>query len=123
MELTYWLDTAEETAEFFLSVVTVHEIEPGIMVLERKGATAKASDLRRWMIGPFSTYDDRIMLIDPAVATVSGQLEAQAIAAGHSPGMTDARIAGTAKAHNLTVVTLNARHFEPFGIDLMSAPV
>ncbi|MEI5680688.1 type II toxin-antitoxin system VapC family toxin [Mesorhizobium sp. CCNWLW179-1] len=118
-----WLDKAEETSEFFLSVVTVHEIERGIILLERKGASVKARDLRRWMVGLFSTYEDRILPIDAGVSAISGQLEAEAIAAGHSPGMADALIAGTAKAHDLTVVTLNLRHFEPFDINLMSVPV
>lgn len=75
------------------------------------------------MDGLLSTYEDRILPIDAAVSAFSGELEAEAIAAGHSPGMADALIAGTAKAHNLTVATLNLRHFEPFGISLMSAPV
>lgn len=121
--LIAWLDKAEETSEFFLSVVTVHEIERGIVLLERKGATAKASGLRQWMDGLFSTYEDRILPIDAAVSALSGKLEAEAIAAGHSPGMADALIAGTAKAHDLTVVTLNLKHFQPFGIVLMAAPV
>lgn len=121
--LIAWLDKAEETSEFFLSVVTVHEIERGIVLLERKGATAKAYGLRGWMDGLFSTYEDRILPIDAAVSALSGKLEAEAIAAGHSPGMADALIAGTAKAHDLTVMTLNLRHFEPFGIDLLPAPV
>lgn len=122
-KLIAWLDKAEETADFFLSVVTVHEIERGIILLERKGATAKASGLRQWMDGLFSTYEDRILPIDAAVSALSGKLEAVAIAAGHSPGMADALIAGTAKAHDLTVVTLNLKHFEPFGIVLMAAPI
>lgn len=118
-----WLDNAEETSEFFLSVITVHEIERGIVLLERKGATAKASGLRRWMDGLLATYQDRILPIDAAVAALSGKLEAEAVAAGHSPGTADALIAGTAKTHDLTVVTLNQRHFEPFRIDLLAAPV
>lgn len=112
--LIAWLDKAEDTTEFFLSVVTVNEIERGIMLLERKGATAKANGLRRWMDGLFSTYEDRIPSIDAADSAMSGKLEAEAIASGHSPGMADALIAGTAKAHDLTVVTLNLRHFDHF---------
>jgi toxin FitB len=121
--LITWLEKIEETAEFFLSVVTVHEIERGILLLERKGATAKASNLRYWMDGLFLTYEDRILPIDAAVSALSGKLEAEAFAAGHSHSMADALIAGTAKAHDLTVITQNLRHFEPFGISLISAPV
>ncbi|NRP21102.1 hypothetical protein LPJGGPFB_04361 [Ensifer adhaerens] len=79
--LIAWLDKAEDTTEFFLSV-TVHEIERGIMLLERKGAAAKANGLRRWMDGLFSTYEDRILSIDAAVSAISGKLEAEAIASG-----------------------------------------
>lgn len=121
--LIAWLNKIEETAEFFLSVVTVHEIERGILLLERKGATAKASSLRRWMDGLYATYEDRILPIDAAVSALSGRLEAEAIAAGHNPGMADALIAGTAKNHDLTVVTQNLRHFEPFSINAISALV
>ncbi len=85
------------------------------------------SSLQLWYWGrrpPLSAilYGGRLP-IDAAVSALSGKLEAEAIAAGHCPGMADALIAGTAKAHDLTVVTLNLRHFEPFGIDLMHAPV
>lgn len=121
--LIAWLNEIEEIAEFFLSVVTVHEIERGILLLERKGATAKASSLRRWMDGLYATYEDRILPIDAAVSVLSGRLEAEAIAAGHNPGMAGALIAGTAKTHDLTVVTQNLRHFEPFSINAISAPV
>lgn len=118
-----WLDEADATSALFLSVVTVHEIERGITLLERKGATAKVRDLRRWIDGLFATYSDRVLPIDMAVSAASGQLEAEAMAAGHGPGMADALIAGTAKAHSLTVVTLNLRHFAPLGVDHMAAPV
>lgn len=116
-----WLDDAD--SELFLSVVTIHEIERGITLLDRKGATAKARDLRRWIDGLVSIYEDRILSIDAAVSAISGQLEATAVSAGHSPGMADALIAGTARAHNMTVVTFNLRHFGNFGIDVMPAPV
>lgn len=113
-----WLKEAEQRNELYLSVVTIHEIERGIGLLEHKSATAKASALRTWLEGLSSTYADRILPIDAAVSMVSGSLEARATANGHSPGMADALIAGTAKAHKLTVVTRDRKHFEPFAIDL-----
>lgn len=117
-----WIEEADAAGGLFLSVVTVHEIERGIVLLERKGATAKARDLRQWMDGLVSTYEDRILPIDVAVSAISGQLEAEALAAGHNPGMADALIAGTAKAQDLVVVTRNQRHFTPFGIENMPPP-
>jgi predicted nucleic acid-binding protein len=118
-----WLDEADAKDELFLSVVTVHEIERCITLLDRKGATAKARDLRQWMDGLVSTYEDRILPIDATVSAISGRLEAEAVSAGHNPGMADALIAGTARANGFTVVTFNLRHFAPFGVDVMPAPV
>lgn len=113
-----WLEQTEARDELFLSVVTIHEIERGIGLLERKGATAKAGNLRLWLDGLILTYGGKILPIDSNVAKISGLLEANAAANGHHPGMADALIAGTAKAHGLTVVTRNVKHFEPFQIDL-----
>jgi predicted nucleic acid-binding protein len=113
-----WLEQAEARGELYLSVVTIHEIERGISLLEHKGATGKAGGLRSWLEGLGSSYADRILPIDTMVVTISGALEAKAVVSGHSPGMADTLIAGTAKAHGLTVVTRNRKHFEPFAIDL-----
>lgn len=117
-----WLDDVDAKNALFLSAVTVHEIERGITLLKRKGASAKANALRRWTDGLLLTYEDRILPIDATVSIVSGQLEATAVADGHNVGMADALIAGTAKAHGLAVVTFNLRHFAPFGIDVMPPP-
>ncbi|MEO1610354.1 MAG: type II toxin-antitoxin system VapC family toxin [Pseudomonadota bacterium] len=115
-----WLECIDGEGRLFVSAVTVVEIEKGIALLEHKGATAKAASLRAWLIGLITTYDDKILGLDSASATFAGQLEAKAIAAGHNSGMADAIIAGIAKAHNLTIVTCNTKHFLPFGIDVAS---
>ena len=102
----------------FLSVVTIHEIEKGIARLEHKRSAAKARALRVWLSGLVATYDDKILTLDAASAVLSGQLEAKGISAGHDPGMADAMIAGTARAHDLVIVTRNLRHFLIFGVDV-----
>ncbi len=38
-----WLERADAEGRVFLSVVTIHEIEKGIALLDSKGATAKAA--------------------------------------------------------------------------------
>ena len=111
-----WLERVDSEGRVFLSVVTIHEIEKGIALLEHKGATVKAAGLKVWLAGLVATYDDKIIPIDASAASVAGQLEAKAISAGHDPGMADAAIAGIAKAHDLVVVTHNTKHFAPFGI-------
>jgi toxin FitB len=114
-----WLDAQEAADRLFLSVVTIHEIEKGIALLQHKGATAKAAGLKVWLSGLVATYDDKILPLDTAAAAIGGQLEARALAAGHAPGMADAAIAGIASAHGLTIVTGNTRHFLPFGVDVV----
>ena len=111
-----WLDRADGEGLVFLSVVTVHEIEKGIALLDRKGATAKAAGLRIWLAGLLAGYGERILGLDGPAAALSGRLEATAILAGHAPGLADALIAGIAQSHDLVVVTRNARHFRSFGI-------
>lgn len=119
-EFLEWLERIDGQGQLYLSVVTVHEIEKGISLLEHKGATARAAGLKIWLAGLTSTYEDRILAIDASVATVAGRLEAVAIASGHNPGMADALIAGTAKAHDLQVITRNLKHFTPFGVAFLS---
>lgn len=119
-EFLAWLEAADAENQIFLSVVTIHEIEKGIGLLDSKGAGNKAASLRLWLSGLISTYEDRILTIDADVSVISGDLEAMAIASGHKPGMADALIAGSAKRHGVTVVTRNIKHFEPFGIPVLS---
>lgn len=115
-----WLERMDREGRIFLSVVTIHEIEKGIALLEHKGATAKAAALKVWLAGLVSAYDDKIIGLDAAAAALSGRSEAQAIAGGHDPGMADAVIAGIVKTHGLRIVTRNTRHFLPMGAAAMS---
>jgi toxin FitB len=115
-----WFEEQEALSAICLSAVTVHEIEKGIRLLEHKGATAKAAGIRGWLVGLVAGYGPSILSIDAEIARVSGELEAMAIAARHAPGAADAMIAGTAKHHGLTVITNNTRHFQPFGIPVLS---
>lgn len=115
-----WLERMDGEGRIFLSVVTIHEIEKGIALLEHKGAAAKAGALRVWLSGLVTTYDDKILGVDAAAAALAGQLEAKAISAGHDPGMADATVAGIAKANDLIVMTLNTKHFVPFGVGVTS---
>lgn len=108
---------AEETnpAELYLSVVTVFELERGVLMIERRDP-AQGSRLRRWLeervLGPF---DGQILPIDTAIA--------RRCAALHVPDPRperDALIAATALMHGLTVVTRNAGDFEPMGVALLN---
>jgi predicted nucleic acid-binding protein len=115
-----WLERMDAEGRVYLSVVTIHELEKGIALLEYKGAVAKAASLKLWLSGLIASYDDKILAADASAAALGGQLEAKANAAGFAPGMADAMIAGIAKAHDCTIVTCNMKHFLPFTISVIS---
>lgn len=115
-----WAEEQARLEMIYLSAITVHEIEKGIRLLEVKGATSKATIIDLFLQGLIAGYGDRILPLDPMTARESGKLEAKAISAGYSPGAADAIIAGTASIHGLTVITLNLKHFRPFGVPVKS---
>ena len=119
-EFLDWLEQQDDAGNIFLSVVTIHEIEKGIALLEHKCASAKAAGLKIWLAGLVSSYADKIIDVDIGAAASAGRLEAKAMSAGHEPGMADATIAGIAQAHDLVIVTRNTKHFLAFGVAVVS---
>lgn len=118
-----WLEEREQENGIYLSAITVHEIEKGIHLLRSRGANAKAEMFAAWLAGLTAAYRDRILSLDTMVARFSGELEAKAASAGINSGAMDAMIAGTAKAHDLTVVTRNLKDFQAFGVAVISPDV
>ncbi len=108
-----WLKTVDP-ATLFMSVITIGEINKGIAARERTDPIAAAA-LGRWLDGLRSAYADRILPIDDAVATAWGQLMARRT----FPAL-DGLIAGTARVHNLTLVTRNVADFAETGVDVVN---
>jgi predicted nucleic acid-binding protein len=102
-------------ASLYLSVISVLELEIGILLLERRDRKQGAV-LRAWMDGHvLPTFSDRILAVDTAVA--------QRCAALHVPNPRsdrDALIAATALVHDMTVVTRNVSHFQSLGVLLVN---
>ena len=93
----------------FMSVISLHELEHGILLAERRD-TSQGAILRAWLEGG----------VMPAVADrflpVTTDLARRA-AAMHVPDpapFRDALIAATARVHGISVVTRNVRDFERF---------
>lgn len=111
-----WLRGNSE--RFFLSAVTVAEIEAGIARAERTGAAAKTAKLRRWLEAVEHLYGPRILPFDVEEARHAGAIIDRARA--HDPGFEDIAIAATAARHGLTVLTANERHFAPLGVPFLN---
>ena len=116
--LVRWV-SGQRTADLYLSVVSIGEIERGI-ARKRSRDPAFARVLADWLDNLLALYGERILAVDLTAARRWGRLSATI---GHAGA--DLLIAATALENGLTVVTRNARHFEPTGVPTLdpSAPL
>lgn len=109
-----WADSVEATA-LYISVITVQELEIGVLLAERRDAT-KGALLRRWLNeNVLPSFEGRVISIDTEIVRRSASL--------HVPDprpFRDGLIAATAIVHGLTVVTRNTSDFAPTGVALMN---
>lgn len=109
-----WAESAPANC-FWLSAVTVLELEVGVLRVERRDAVQGAL-LRQWLeTAVLEQFNDRILDVDVAIARRCANL--------HVPDPRperDALIAATALVHGLTVVTRNIGDFEPMGVALIN---
>lgn len=107
--LTQWLSRVDED-EAFLSVITFAELRFGI---ERLAAGSRRKRLDEWLRTELPLrFEQRILLVDGAIADEWGRLVARGAARGRPIGAMDALVASTAQVQGLTLVTRNARGFE-----------
>lgn len=108
-----WAESVE-SADFFLSAITILEIEQGILARERSDA-AQGATLRAWFDEDvIPTFEDRILPFDADAA--------RKCAALHVPDPRperDAMIAATAIIHGLKIVTRNVVDFEKLEVMLI----
>ena len=100
----------QRTADLFLSVISIGEIERGI-ARQRATDPAFAGALATWLDRVLDLYGERVLPFDLRAARRWGALSA---ALGNDSA--DLMIAATALEHGLTVVTRNASDFEPTGV-------
>jgi toxin FitB len=112
--VTRWADGVD-AAELFVSVITVQELEIGVLLAERRDPRTGAL-LRSWLeqhVMP--AFAERVLPVDTAVALRSALL--------HVPDprpVRDCLIAATALVHGLTVVSRNTADFAPTGVTLIN---
>jgi hypothetical protein len=102
-------------ASFFLSAITVLELELGVLLIERKDR-AQGLILRSWIDDQvLPRFDGRVLPVDTAVAQRCARL--------HVPdprAERDALIAATALVHGMTIVTRNTSDFESTGAQILN---
>ncbi len=112
--LKAWAD-AVAVDLFYLSVVSILELELGVLALERRDPSQGAI-LRGWLERRvLPQFANRILDVDVAVARRCARL--------HIPDRRserDAMIAASALVHGLVVVTRNVRDFEATGVTLIN---
>lgn len=105
-----WID-AEDAESFFVSAITILELERGVLGVQRRNA-AQGARLRAWLDNHVRPeFAGRILPVDDAVVTRCAHL--------HVPDRrneADALIAATALVHDMTIATRNLRDFEGTGV-------
>jgi predicted nucleic acid-binding protein len=101
--------------DLYLSVISILELEIGILRMERKDATQGAL-LRNWMdTQVIPGFANRVIPVDEVIARCCAQL--------HVPdpkSERDALLAATAVIHGLTIVTRNTSDFESTGVTIVN---
>ena len=96
-------------ALMFMSVISLHELEHGVLLAERRDPT-RGDVLRQWLdASVVAAFADRLLPVDEHVARRAAAL--------HVPDpapFRDALIAATAQVHGMTVVTRNVGDFGRF---------
>jgi len=113
-QFSKWADSME-TADLYLSVITVQELEMGVLLLERRDVKQGAL-FRTWLDHHvLPAFSGRILPIDTAVALCSAKL--------HVPNpkpVRDGLIAATALVHGMSVVTRNVADFSSSGVTVIN---
>jgi predicted nucleic acid-binding protein len=108
-------DASVDASDLYLSVITVQELEIGVLLAERRDA-AKGVLLRTWLNKHvLPAFEGRILNVDTAVV-----LRAAALHVPNPCPVHDALIAATALVHGMTVVTRNVTDFVPTGVVVLN---
>ena len=105
-----WADSVDAT-QLFLSVITVQELEVGVLLAERRDPPQGAA-LRAWLENHvLPAFEGRILPVDLKIAKRSAALHLP----DPRPAM-DSLIAATALVRGMTLVTRNVADFQSTGV-------
>lgn len=108
-------DRQQKADQLFLSVMSLYEIEQGILLLERRDPKQSAV-LRNWLDGTlFPAFAGRIIAVDATIAMMAARLQIP-----NPRPIADSLIAATAIIHGLTIATRNTADFSGLPLALLN---
>ena len=106
-----------EQDDLWLSAVVVHELEYGLRLLPQGRRRTRLSEMQS---GILAAYENRILPLDTRGAVWAAHFRAEARRFGRPLDLGDALIAGTAKAHAMTLATRNVADFEQINVEVVN---
>jgi toxin FitB len=113
-DVANWI-AATPTDRLHVSVLTLGEIEQGIVRVRGRGDRNQASALERWLRDVQAGFEDRVLPVTLPVAAAWGRQQYT-----RPLPVIDALLAATARVHDLTVVTRNVKDFELTGVQVLN---
>ncbi len=111
-EVIAWLDAQDERS-LLISVITVGEIEKGIIKLRRADPN-RSHKLTAWLGKVEQRFAERILPLDVPILRAWADLSGNAELTGRKLPVLDALLMATARCHGLTIVTRNIQDFSLF---------
>lgn len=121
-DLSTWMSKHAESS-YFLSVITLGEIQAGIAKLSLEVADQATVRMRLedWLFGELvPRFQDRILDVTVSIAFTWGKMVGEGRQKGQPIPIADGLIAATAIHHGLIVVTDNLKDFQPLGVEAIS---
>jgi predicted nucleic acid-binding protein len=104
INLSTWFN-ANRKSELYLSVITLGEIEKGLVIKKRRGGNL--SKLEPWYKNTVAEFGPKILEVDRKVVSEWGKMMADG-----DRNQVDSLIAATAKAYDLILATRNVKHIK-----------
>lgn len=117
--LSSWFRKSED-ALFFLSVITLGELQKGISKLKVTDERRAAKVFEHIHGSVIPTYRDRILPVDLEIGLKWGEIAGDLAAKGETVPVADGLLAATAIIHGLTVVTRNEKDFRRLDVKLVN---
>ena len=107
----------QDELSLMLSAIVFQELRFGVEMLQ---PGARRDGLEEWLeIRLRREFAGRILPVTGEIAELSGKLIADRKKEAHTLDPADALIAATARVHGVRLATLNRKHFEKLGVELV----